>query len=352
MRAAALGLALMGCAGGETAPVPPTPVRVQAPRMEVPADNPVTAEKAELGRMLFHDPILSSDRAVACVTCHGQIWGFSDGLRYSIGVGGSGPAGTGRVGPTHTRRNSSTLWNVGYRAALFWDGRARTLEEQVTGPMNDPIELGRPPADVARDLRAIPAYVALFRRAFPGDAEPVTERNLARAIATFERTLVSFRARYDRYRAGDDGALDATEHRGLALFEELRCGECHAPPFFDRERYDPSLTTPTEGAPDDGRMEHTRDASDRGRFLVPTLRNLRESQPYFHDGSVATVHDAIALEAAGRPGGRRLNADELAALVAFVRDALIDTSTLSVIGRPETVPSGLSVPQDGYRIPR
>ncbi|MFO0608113.1 MAG: cytochrome c peroxidase [Polyangiales bacterium] len=348
-RLAALCLAA-GCASEPIAPVGDS-LRGAFPPVPVPADNPMSAAKVELGRLLFHDPILSTDRQVACVTCHGQIWGLSDGLRVSVGVGGVGPAGTGRRGPNVTRRNASTLWNVAWRPALFWDGRAASLEEQALGPMRDPRELGRPPEDVAADLARIPAYGRLFADAFPGEAPAVSARNLVRALAAFQRTLVSTWAPYDRYTAGDRGALGTQAVRGLNLFQTLGCVACHAPPTFDRMVYEPSFSPGTPGAPsDDGRAEVTGRAEDRGRFLVPTLRNVGETGPYFHDGAVGSLADAVSLEATHRPGSRALTPAERDDLVAFLREGMTDLHRLPE--RPDAVPSGLMVPLDGYRIPR
>lgn len=341
-----LGLLASSCADDEAAGGVPWPV-VPFPEMVVPADNPTTAEKVELGRLLFHDPVLSSDRQVACVTCHGQIWGFSDGLPRSIGIGGTGPAGTGRTGPTQTRRNSSTVWNAAYRQGLFWDGRAATLEDQVRFPMADATELGRSADEVAGELATIPAYVPLFAAAFPDEPAGVTASQLVRAIAAFERTIVSDRAPYDRYVAGDTLALGESSRRGLVLFAELGCPSCHAPPLFESDRYEAAASELT-ATTDHGRAEVTGAPADERRFRVPTLRNLRDTAPYFHDGSVHELEDAVALEA--RLRARELAPTELADLAELLRKGLMDRAQEPL--RPTEVPSGLPVPQDGYRIPR
>lgn len=311
-----------------------------------PPDNPTTPEKVELGRLLFHDPILSSDGTVACLTCHSPVWGMGDGLPVSVGIGGVGPIGTGRTGPNTTRRNSQTLWNVAYRESLFWDGRASSLEEQVRFPLDDPAELGRPFEALVADLRNLDEYVALFEAAFPERAEPITAETIRMAIAAFQRTVVSDNAPYDQFVAGDDAAMGESEVRGMFLFGELGCAGCHVPPSFDSERFEPVL----EPRDDDlGRFEVTGDEGDRHRVRVPTLRNARETRPYFHNGAVASLDEAIALEVGAR-GLRALSADDLTDLVAFIEKSLIDKSRAP--RRPETVPSGLEVPLDGYRIPR
>jgi cytochrome c peroxidase len=319
------------------------------PEIVVPGDNASNDAKIDLGRMLFHDPLLSSDRTVACVTCHSQYWGMSDGLPRSIGVGGVGPVGLGRTGPTHARRNARTLWNAAYRRALFWDGRAATLEDQVLVPMGDAVELGRAPADVVVDLSANADYRARFVAAFGGD-DAVSVVNVQRAIASFVRTVVSVDAPYDRYARGDANALAADEVRGMNIFADLGCASCHAPPLFESERYENVGIASDPSAPDDGRFEITHVDADRGAFRVPTLRNLRATGPYFHDGSSATIDDAAARMARFSAPSRTLSADELASLVAFLRSSLVDRSHEPT--RPDAVPSGLPLPVDGFRISR
>jgi cytochrome c peroxidase len=333
-------------AGGFTMPwaIEPFPPPV------VPADNPPSAAKTELGRLLFHDPILSSDRTVACVTCHSQYWGMADGLPLAIGVGGVGPTGTGRTGPTHTRRNALTLWNAAYRSALFWDGRAASLEDQVLGPLESPVELDRQPDALVSDLMLVPEYVQRFHDAFPGDPDPVSLDNLRRAVASFVRTIVSTHAPYDQYVRGDPGAMSDTELRGMSLFGSYGCAECHTPPLFGKDIYANVAVPPVPGIADEGRFEVTGDPGDKGCFRVPTLRNLRASGPYFHTGAVTTIEDAVAWMAAHDGGTRAITTDEVSAIATFLRTSLTDTSQAPE--RPLTVPSGLPVPPDGFEIRR
>ncbi len=347
--AAALGLGLgAACVPPLADELPALPwARERLGEVPTPADNPTTPAKVELGRLLFHDPILSRDRAVACVTCHGQIWGLSDGLRVSVGVDGQGPAGTGRRGPLRTRRNSSTLWNVAYREGLMWDGRATSLEDQVLLPLESRVEMGRDADSLVADLRAIDDYRWRFELAF-GHGYRVDMREVQRAIAAFERTLVSDDAPYDRYAAGDTLALSDAAISGMWLFDEVGCARCHPPPRFEREHYARTeLRSPgprREGTPDRGRAEHTDDPRDDGAFRVPTLRNIRETGPYFHDGSAATVADAI------HDADRTLEPSERADIVAFLTKGLMDKHHEP--DRPAEVPSGLEVPIDGYGIAR
>jgi cytochrome c peroxidase len=353
-RAWALLVSLAAC-GGEQEPRPPAPSgpplpwpALAVPETPEPSDNPGTPEKIELGRLLFYDPVLSSDRTVACATCHSEIWGMGDGLPRSIGVGGEGPTGPGRTGPNVTRRNAQTLWNVAFNDALFFDGRVGTLEEQVLAPLHEAIELGREPAEVVAELATIPGYVERFDAAFPGSDPRVSVEHLQQAIAAFERSLRSDRAPYDYYVAGDEGALSEAATRGMALFAELGCASCHTPPLFASMRYADRGVPGIAGVDDRGREEVTHDPADRGAFRVPTLRNIRESGPYFHTGAVEELAEAVAHEAALGP--RAPSEDELADLVAFLHKGLIDPSRSPA--RPEQVPSGLPVPVDGFRIPR
>ena len=350
-------LALVGCSdGGESAtPLPapaappPLPWAAEAvPRAPEPADNPGSVAKIDLGELLFYDPILSTDKATACASCHSEIWGMSDGLPVSIGVDGVGPTGPGREGPNVTRRNAATLWNVAYRPLLFADGRTKSLEEQVLGPLHEAKELGRDPAAVVTDLAAIPEYAQRFGAAFPDDAKPVSIRNLQRAIAAFERTLVTDRSPYDHYVAGDAGALSAAALRGMSLFAAVGCSICHAPPLFEAVRFVDRGIAPIPGVVDDGRQEVTHDPADHDAFRVATLRNVRETGPYFHTGAVDSLDDAVRHEAA--LASRTITDAELTDLVAFLNKGLTDPSRSP--SRPKTVPSGLAVPVDGFRIPR
>lgn len=315
-------------------------------------DLPEDEGRAELGRLLFYDPVLSADGDTACATCHSEIWGMSDGLPRSIGTGGSLLTGPGRVGDNTTRRNAQTLWNAGYRESLFWDGRSDSLEAQALMPLREATELGREPDALADALAQMPAYRDLFAEAFPGHGEPTPAR-IASALAAFERTLLSNRAPYDRYLAGDNGALDEASLRGMWLFAEAGCATCHAPPRFERDRFADRRIQGASESGDDGRFEATGEAADRGLFRVPTLRNLRETGPYFHAGQIRELPAAVAheVEVQVQDGVcSPLSEDELSDLVAFIDKALMDRSREP--DRPETVPSGLPVPIDGFRIPR
>ncbi|NUO49390.1 MAG: hypothetical protein HOV80_11095 [Polyangiaceae bacterium] len=356
----AVAFALVGCTeadepadgsgggGGEPAyDGPPIPWAYSPfPAAREPADNPSTPEKLALGNLLFYDPVLSGDDATACATCHSEIWGMSDGLPVSVGILGEGPTGPGRDGPNKTTRNAQTLWNVAFREELFWDGRKPSLEEQALEPLRAERELGLDPELAVAKLAAIPEYASLFASAFPDDAQPVSSQNIARALSVFQRTLVSDMALYDQYVAGDEEALLPNVRDGMFLFAEGGCARCHVPPLFDSQRYEARLPVV-----DAGRETVTGDPNDRGAFLIPTLRNSRDSEPFFHDGSVMTLREAVRVEAdisAARGEGRALTDEEVELVTKFIDKALTDRTRDPK--RPKEVPSGLDVPEDGFRV--
>lgn len=333
---------------------PPLPWRAQAfPSVPEPLDNPTTQEKASLGRALFYDPVVSTDRQTACATCHSEEWGMGDGLPRSIGVGAGLLTGTGRRGSSVVRRNAQSLWNVAYRETLFWDGRSSSLEDQVHFPFDAAVELGRKLGDVMADLRAIPEYGRLFGHAFPDEAAPITIENFAKAIAAFERTLITNHSLYDSYVAGDTGALTDAPLRGMGIFAEAGCPTCHTPPLFSSERFGDRGVAPMAGVDDAGRFETTGIEQDRNRFKVPSLRNTHDTGPFFHTGGVAPLADAVRQEvgfSVAHGDARALDETELSDLTAFILEGLFDSSRSPL--RPRKVPSGLPVPLDGFSLVR
>jgi parallel beta-helix repeat protein len=327
------------------------------PPMSLRPDNPVTPVRVELGRLLFFDPVLSGANDVSCATCHHPDLGFADGRPLAMGRGAKG------VGPERTRgtelpRGSPTIWNAAFNASQFWDGRARDLEDQARFPITSADEMDQEPGELVRELRSIPEYQLLFDRAFGGAAgAAVTFENVVRAIAAFERTLVSDGSRFDRYRAGDAGALTPSERRGLTLFRSLktRCFECHGFPTFANPDFKVIGVPPLPGRPDDrGRAEVAGSAAQERAFKVPTLRNVALTAPYMHNGRFRTLEEVIDFYAKGGGPGLgfavpnlddkvrilTLTAEERADLVAFL-GALTDESRRPEV--PERVPSGLPV---------
>ncbi len=317
------------------------------PAMPIPPDNPQTPEKAELGRLLFYDPILSGDNARSCATCHHPDLGFTDGRGRSIGADGK-----------PMRRGAPTLWNVGYLRRLFWDGRAASLEEAARLSLVDPQEMAEQPERLVQELRAIPEYRERFDRAFGGrDGSAVTFENVAKAIAAFERTLISRNSPFDRFAAGDPTALTPAQRRGLNLFRSgrTRCFECHTLPLFGSSDFRVIGVPDLPGMPADrGRAEVTGSPRDERAFKVPTLRNVALTAPYMHNGAFATLEEVIDFYRDGGGRGRgmdlpnldakiqpfHLSSEERADLVAFLY-ALTDESALPPV--PDAVPSGRPV---------
>jgi parallel beta-helix repeat protein len=327
------------------------------PRMAVPADNQPSASKAELGRLLYFDPVLSGANDISCATCHHPDLGFADGRGLAMGKGGRG-VGPGRAGGVEIRRGAPSIWNAGYSERQFWDGRAASLEEQARGPITSPDEMDQKPDLLVQELVAIPEYVRLFDAAFGGrGGSAVTFENVLRAIATFERTLVSDRSRFDRYVSGDTSALTPAERRGLTLFRSLktRCFECHGFPTFASADFKVVGVPDLPGrAPDRGRAETGAGPAYERAFKVPSLRNVGRTAPYMHNGAFRTLDDVLDFYAKG--GGRGagivlanqddkvrafpLAASEKADIIAFL-NALTDESRRP--GVPDRVPSGLLV---------
>ncbi len=344
---------------GSDASEPATGLQKPFPNIIQPDDNPTTPEKVELGRLLFFDPILSDDNTMSCAHCHHPDLGFSDGLSRSRGRGAQG-AGTQRRGGIELTRGAPTLWNALYNHRQFWDGRAADLEEQARMVITTPEEVNADPDELVRELKAIPEYRRLFDRAFGGEnGSAITFGNIAKAIAAFERTLVSFNSRFDRYAAGDGNALTPQEKRGLKLFlsPKTRCSECHGlPTFANRDFKVIGVPDPPDGPPDRHKAGAApgRGGGPNGAFKIPTLRNIALTAPYMHNGIFKTLEEVLDFYANG--GGRglglnvplqddkirkfKLTPQEKADLIAFLL-ALTDESAKPPI--PDRVPSGLPV---------
>jgi len=278
-----------------------------------PADNPFSEQKRALGEALFHDKRLSADGSLACASCHERAKGFADGKVQGRGVPGR-----------PLKRHTPTLWNLAWSSPVFWDGRARSLEEQVAGPIESPDEMALPMADAVARLAADPGMVRAFADAFP-QAPRVDAANLARAIATYERTFVSPQTRFDRWIAGDERALTRNEVAGFELFTgKARCANCHSGfAFTDYAFHDIGLPGDDRGRGAVLRLEVAEHA-----FKTPGLREIGRSAPYMHDGSLATLADVVRHYAGGvldRPTvskdiarGLKLSDAERADLVAFL----------------------------------
>ena len=246
-----------------------------------PRDNPYTPEKAELGHLLYFDPRLSADGTVSCATCHNPKFAFTDGTAVSTGI--RGQKGT---------RSAPTVINHAYSLAQFWDGRASTLEEQAKGPMANPIEMGNRHDAIVDTLKQVNGYRVLFAKAF--GTEDITIDLAAKAITTFERTIMSGNSPYDRYRAGQKNAMSPSQIRGYDVFSnKAKCDACHEGVNFTSNMYANLGVGADKPDPDVGRYAVTHDPKDWGVFKTPTLREIAHTAPYMHDGSLKALDDVV-----------------------------------------------------------
>lgn len=257
------------------------PPNLDEDELKIPADNPLTKAKVELGKVLYFDKRLSSDDTISCASCHDPNKGYSNGDAFAKGVGG---AVGGRAAPS--------IVNRVFSEAQFWDGRAATLEAQALGPIQAPVEMNMKLDDLVKKLAAIPGYPELFQKAFGSSA--VTSDAIAKAIASFERTVTSGNAPWDRHLSGDATALTESQKRGLALFtEKAKCSTCHTGFNLTDEKYHNIGTTYEREKPDVGRHEVSKEDKDRGALKTPTLRDIELTGPYFSDGSAKTLEAVV-----------------------------------------------------------
>lgn len=270
-----------------------------------PKDNKLTKERIKLGKFLYFDKRLSSSNKISCATCHDPKLGWSDGVSKSIGH-------NGLEGP----RNSPTIINTAYQEHQFWDGRARSLEEQALGPIEAKVEMNMSLKELIAKLKKIDGYVRLFKEAYPNSE--ITKETLAKAIASFERTILSTESAFDRYIKGDKKAISKKAKDGFELFTSKgRCTDCHSGFNFT----DGSFHNLGLGDEDKGRIKIRKgEEIATGEMKTPTLREITKTWPYFHDGSVKTIHEAVAI--CGN-GGRFTNAKDLSHLI-IDRDLNID----------------------------
>ena len=285
-----------------------------------PADNPTTPAKVELGKMLFFDPRFSSTGTVSCFSCHNVMEGGDDHRPTSIGV--HGQAGG---------RNSPTVWNAAFHSVQFWDGRAASLEDQAKGPPVNPIEMGMTDLEAAlQRVRDIPGYKPYFEKAF-GPGDNITVDNAAKAIAAYERTLITPQSPYDRYVKGDKKAMTTQQVRGMETFASVGCTSCHASANFNGPTMPtgqgffmkfPSFTdndyvNQYKLMDDVGRMQVTQKETDKNLWRVPTLRNLDYTAPYMHTGSVKSLNEAVRVMGKTQLD-KDLSDDQVHDIVAFL----------------------------------
>ncbi len=285
-----LAAALVSPAHAASPEVPPKPP-LGLPPVSWPADNPYSAARVELGRYLFFDPRFSANGKIACATCHPPNHAFA----------GGDPAPRGVTGKRLPRR-APTLINRAYGLSQFLDGRAATLEAQISGPVTNPDEMGTTPQAALRAIAEIPGYAPLFERAF-GDPQIDFDR-IAKAIASFERTILSGNSPYDRFVSGDKKALSAQARRGEQIFERTgECSECHNGANFTNEKFASLGIGPEQQPPDLGLARISGKRRDEGKFKVPTLREVEHTGPYMHDGRYQTLDDVLEFyRKGGQPG--------------------------------------------------
>ncbi|MDM7946893.1 MAG: cytochrome-c peroxidase [Oceanibaculum nanhaiense] len=273
-------------------------------------NNRITPEKIDLGKALFFDPRLSASGVFSCNSCHNLATGGDDNLPTSIGHGW-------QRGP----RNSPTVFNSVLNEAQFWDGRAADLREQAKGPIQAGVEMANTPPVVMATIKSMPQYVDWFKKAFPGEKDPVTFDNLAKAIEAFEATLIT-PAPFDAFLNGDGEALTADQKKGLALFMDKGCSACHSGVNVGGHGYYPFGVIEKPGAeilpPDDkGRYEVTKTADDEYVYRASPLRNIAVTAPYFHSGMVWDLQVAVAIMGTSQLG-EELNNEEVRLITAFL----------------------------------
>ena len=252
--------------------------------MPIPADNPMTPEKVTLGRQLFFDERLSADGSRSCYSCHVCEHGLTDGLPKSIGAGNK-----------QLSRSSPTLWNIGYHHEFYWDGRSPSLEKQALAAWTG-ANMGANADEIVAKLNALQDYRTQFQKVFQSDATP---ENVVKAIAAFERTIISGDTAWDRWKAGDNTALSQSAWRGWNIFQAIKCNNCHDGVLFTDQQYHNIGIGMDQSEPDVGRFKVTQNPQDTGAFKTPTLRDIERSAPYFHDGSARTLEEAVDIMLGG-----------------------------------------------------
>ncbi|MBS4051558.1 MAG: heme-binding domain-containing protein [Methylomonas sp.] len=282
-------------------PIPPLPLQVE-----------LDADKVSLGDKLFHDRLLSGDNSLNCASCHDLTRGGTDQAKVATGI-------RGQQGPI----NSPTVYNATYNLAQFWDGRAKDLQEQAAGPVANPVEMGAHWDEVVEKLKQVPEYQEAFAKLYP--AQDLNKTTVTDAIAVFEESLVTGNSRFDQYLRGNASILTSDEIQGYELFK-TNCASCHAGPTLGGLSYEKmgvkrdyfKLRGGELTAADNGRFNVTKQEKDRHFFKVPVLRNIELTYPYFHDGSVAGLADAIRIMGEVQLG-KNFSNDEIVKMAAFLR---------------------------------
>ncbi|HYP25106.1 MAG TPA: cytochrome c peroxidase [Blastocatellia bacterium] len=287
--------------------------------MAIPPDNPMTPEKVALGRQLFFDERLSGDGTRSCYSCHVCEKGLTDGLAKAVGA-------FNKALP----RSSPTLWNIGYHKDFYWDGRSPSLEKQAMAAWTG-ANMGAKADEIAAKINGIQGYRSQFQSVFGGEATP---ENMMMAIAAYERTIIGNNTPFDKWQAGDQSAVGEDVKRGYEVFQQAKCNNCHDGVLFTDLQYHNVGIGMDLPEPDVGRAKPSARPEDTGAFKTPTLRDIAKSAPYFHDGSVATLEEAVDLMlAGGKPNQyldkknlekRTLTSEQRQDLLAFLRSLSVD----------------------------
>ncbi len=321
-----IGFSVMACENKETAsfkpeiqPLPPPLAKYEA--MEIPPDNPMTPEKVALGRQLFFDKRLSVDGSRSCYSCHVCEKGLTDGLPKAIGAGNK-----------QLTRSSPTLWNIGYQKLFYWDGRSPSLEKQAMAAWTGGnMGVKDHEDEVVSKINALQGYHEQFRKVFGGDA---TKENIMQAISAYERTITSGDTAWDKWQAGDQSAVSDSAKRGFDVFKEAKCNNCHDGLLFTDQQFHNVGVGMDAPEPDTGRGKVTNKPEETGAFKTPTLRDIAKSAPYFHDGSAATLEDAVDfMLGGGKPNQyldkknlekRTITPDQRKDLLEFLKSLNVD----------------------------
>lgn len=313
---AAVVVALFSACGKKT-PAPPAAVTIDAAKLElfqplpdaVPsAANPLTDAKVALGRMLYYEPRLSKSQQISCNSCHNL---------NTYGVDGQ-PTSDGHKGQKG-ERNSPTVYNAAGHFVQFWDGRAADVEAQAKGPVLNPVEMAMPSEKrVVAVLKSMPEYLDAFKKAFPEDKDPVNYDNMAKAIGAFERKLIT-PSRWDKFLRGDQAALANEEKIGFNDYMEAACQTCHAGTYLGGNQYQRlGAVKPWPDTSDPGREKVTKSEADHMVFKVPSLRNVEKTAPYFHNGKVETLEQAISRMAEYQLG-KTLPEEKVKSIATFLK---------------------------------
>lgn len=312
-------------------PAPKVPAQHTAMFKPLPKAELGNKAMVDLGRQLYYEPRLSLSQEISCNSCH---------MLDKYGVDGE-PTSPGHKGQ-RGGRNSPTSLNAFLHLAQFWDGREPDVEAQAKGPILNPIEMAMPSEEATvAVLKSIPGYVEGFKAAFPSDEDPVTYQHMADAIGAFERGLVT-PGKFDTYLGGDASALTDAEKKGLDTFISTGCTACHMGPLLGGTMYQKLGLVEPYPSEDQGRFDETKNEADRMMFKVPSLRNIAKTGPYFHDGKVATLDEAVTLMAKHQLG-KQLTAKETKSIVTFL-DALTGEPPKTYIAKPELPASGPKTP--------